>query len=271
MPFTLDATPGGSFSNSYETVAEAQDYFDARVPMSGWDNLDAQDAGLVMATRTLDALAQPFKTFFPATGSSPAYYRVRRQWTGAPATSTQRLAWPRVGMLDSNNNPLDYVITNVSVAAVAVITTSMPHHRSNNESVLIANVVGADAIVNGPHVVTVLTPYTFSIPVANANVGTAGNVYVIPQELKEATAEFAGQLGLGDRTLDNDVIIQGITSVKAGSVSVGFKNEIIAQVIPDAVYNLMPQSWLTDELYVMANQAFFEVASGNEPFRGGLW
>jgi hypothetical protein len=124
-------------------------------------------------------------------------------------------------------------------------------------------VVGADAVVSGPQIVTVLTTTTFSIPVANTVPGTGGNVYVIPAALKEATAEFAGQLGSTDRTLDNDVIVQGITSVKAGSVAVTFKNEINPQVIPDAVYNLMPQSWLTDELYVMANAAFFEVASCN--------
>lgn len=38
---------------------------------------------------------------------------------------------------------------------------------------------------------------------------------VIPQELKDATSELAGQLELSDRTLDSDIIVQGITSVKA--------------------------------------------------------
>jgi hypothetical protein len=148
------------------------------------------EAYLLTATRILDALAQPFKTFMPGT---PPYYRVRRQWTGAPATATQRLAWPRTGMYDANGN--------------AIAST------------------------------------------------------VIPQALKDAESEFAGQLLRGDRTLDNDVIMQGLTSVKAGSVSLSFKESIVAQVIPDAVYNLMPQSWLTDELYEPANSAFVEVGS----------
>lgn len=190
MALVLDATVAGIVANSYETVAEAQAYFDGRLPLAGWDNADSQAVLLVMGTRVLDALAQPFKTFMP--GPVP-YYRVRRQWTGAPATTTQKLAWPRVGMLDHNGNVI------------------------------------------------------------------ASNV--IPQALKDALSELAGQLGNADRTLDNDVIVQGLSSVKAGSVSLSFKDGITPQVIPDAVYNLMPQSWLTDELYIPANVAEFDVVS----------
>lgn len=82
---------------------------------------------------------------------------------------------------------------------------------------------------------------------------------VNPQELKEAQIELAGQLGLSDRTLDNDVAVQGITSVKAGSVAVTFKENIQAQVLPDAVLNLIPPSWLTDEIISYAiNRPIFE-------------
>lgn len=205
MP-TIDATVGGANANSYETQAEANTYFDNRIAIvPAWPTTgDNAIRALIMGTRTLDALAQPFKTFFPAQGGSPAYYRVRRQWTGAPATTTQRLAWPRTGMLDANGNEIDSA--------------------------------------------------------------------TIPQALKDALSEFAGQLLKGDRTLDNDTIIQGITAVRAGSVSVNFKQDIIAQVIPDAVYNLLPQSWLTDELYVMANSAEFDViSSGSTPTGVTTW
>jgi hypothetical protein len=199
MP-TIDAAVGGASSNSYETHAEANTYFDERLPLNPPWVTSGQEAVLIMATRLLDALAQPFKTFFPAMNGSPAYYRVRRQWTGSPATATQRLAWPRVGMYDSNGNAI------------------------------------------------------------------ASNV--IPIELKWAESELAGQLLKADRTLDNDVIVQGVTSVKAGSVALTFKENIIPQVIPDAVYNLLPQSWLTDELYVMANSAQFDVVSERPPVLG---
>lgn len=194
MAVTLDSTPGGSASNAYCSVAEAQAYFDTRLPVDGWDNADDQSVLLIMATRMLDALSRPFKTLIPAQGGVPAYYRIRRQWTGSPSTTTQKLAWPRTGMYSGNGVLID-----------------------------------SD---------------------------------VIPQDLKDALAEFAGALGTSDRTLDNDVIIQGITQLRAGPLSLSFKDNLVAQVIPDAVFALLPSSWLTDELYEPAQSAIFEVISG---------
>lgn len=82
----------------------------------------------------------------------------------------------------------------------------------------------------------------------------------IPQELKDATAEFAGQLGNVDRTLDNDIAVQGITSVKAGSVALTFKDTIESQVLPEMVINLLVPSWFTDEIisYSVTSNFVFE-------------
>lgn len=194
MP-TVDATVGGTSSNSYITVAEADAYFDARFPelSPSWSANPNPEAAVITATRILDALAQPQKIFVPGTGGDPGYYRVRRHWTGAPATMTQRLAWPRSGMYDRNGNPIP---TNI-----------------------------------------------------------------LPQELKEATAELAGQLAAGDPTLNNLVFAKGISSVKAGSVAVTFKDsvDIIKQVIPDAVYDLLVASWLTEEIIESVLSFEFEV------------
>jgi hypothetical protein len=187
MP-TIDATIGGANANSYETTVEAQVYFDSRLTVDGWENGD-QDMLLIMATRTLNALLMPHKELFWK--GDVAYYRVRRTWTGTPASTTQALAWPRVGMYDMNGNAIP----------------------SN----------------------------------------------VIPQALKDAESELAGQLGNSDRTLDNDVMVQGLTSVRAGSVSLSFKDFIETHVIPDAVWNLMPASWFTDETIIPAIQAQFDV------------
>jgi hypothetical protein len=82
---------------------------------------------------------------------------------------------------------------------------------------------------------------------------------VIPEELKEATAEFAGQLVQSDTTLDNAVIVQGLKSVRAGSVALSFKDMIEQHVIPDMVWNLMPSSWFTDEIIEPAWPAMFDV------------
>ena len=80
----------------------------------------------------------------------------------------------------------------------------------------------------------------------------------IPQALKEATAEFAKQLIVSDRTADNDIDVQGITSVKAGSVSLTFKDMIESKVIPDAVQWLLVPSWIV--LYENESlQPFFQV------------
>lgn len=256
MPPTIDATVGGASANSYETVAEAQAYFDTRLPLSGWDDADSQDVLLIMATRVLNALAQPMKTLV---AGNPPYYRVRPQWLGAPATTTQRLAWPRTGLLDLNGNPLDVNITDISVANPTVITTSLPHGLTTGESALIFGTTDSTPSIDGTRVVTVISTTSFSIPISVTVAGISGKVTRIPHELKEAVAELAGQLGIADRTLDNDIIVQGISSLRAGPVSLSFNKDIMAQVIPDAVYNLMPIDWLTEELYLPANPMMFEV------------
>lgn len=66
---------------------------------------------------------------------------------------------------------------------------------------------------------------------------------VIPDELKWATAELAGQLLGGNRTADSDTETQGITKIKAGSVELNFKSMVTAKVVPDAVINLIPKWW----------------------------
>lgn len=86
---------------------------------------------------------------------------------------------------------------------------------------------------------------------------------VIPDDLKFATAELAGHLAKSDRSFDSDAAIQGITNVRAGSVSVSFKEGIDAiKFIPDIVFSMLVPSWLTDEIIESANQALFDVVSG---------
>jgi hypothetical protein len=192
MP-SIDATVGGANSNSYELLSEANTYFDERLPLNPpWvASGDNAIRALLMATRGLEQFGQAMKLLVPATGGVAAYYRVARRWTGLPASATQRLSWPRIGMFDNNGNPIP--------------------------------------------------------------------TDVIPQELKDAESEFAGQLLKSDRTLDNDVITGGITSVRAGSVSVSFKDQIFKQVIPDAALGLLVPGWLTDETVEAASPALFDV------------
>lgn len=192
MAATIDATVGGANANSFETLAEATAYYETRTAVDGWDNGD-QTVLLIMATRVLCAMVRPLRSLVQPMNGQPAYYVTRAAWTGTPATSTQKLAWPRIGMYDANGNEI---------------------------------------------------PST-----------------VIPQDLKDAQSELAGALGTADSTLDNDVLVQGITSIRAGSVALTFKDMIEQHVLPDFIWNLMPASWFTDELYEQANPAFIDVAS----------
>jgi hypothetical protein len=62
----------------------------------------------------------------------------------------------------------------------------------------------------------------------------------VPTKVKEATAEFARQLLSGDRTVDDDVAMSGITSFEAtGAIKVTFKDGIQSKVIPDAVSRML--------------------------------
>lgn len=194
MAVVIVATPGAANANSFETLAEALAYFETRFGVPGWDVewelVDNQSAMLVMATRTIVSLFSPRRALVRDKDMGP-YYRTFPTWTGSPASATQALPWPRIGMFDRNGNAI------------------------------------------------------------------ASNV--IPQALKDAESEMANQLAKADRTLDNDISIQGITSVKAGSVALTFKDNIEVKPLPDAVFNLLVPSWLTDEIITPAWPAEFDV------------
>ncbi len=66
---------------------------------------------------------------------------------------------------------------------------------------------------------------------------------VIPDLLKNATAEFARQLIVADRSLDSEVETQGLTSLSVSSISMAFKDGVRAKVVPDAVALLIPSAW----------------------------
>lgn len=272
MP-TIIATVGGSTSNSYELQSEADTYFDDRVPLAPAWVVGGAPAirAMMMATRIMDSLSNSLPMLVPAAQGIAAYYRIPRHWTGAPASVTQRLSWPRVGMFDANGNALDWTISSISVANPAVVTTSAPHGRTTGDKVFIVNSDSTPSI-DGEQTVTVLSPTTFSVAVSVTVVGTVGSVSIIPQALKDSESEFAGQLLKQDFTLNNDVIVQGLTSVKAGSVALTFKQQIFKQTIPDAVLELLDPGWLTDELIEQANPAFIDVASSaSQPWPGGRW
>ncbi len=72
---------------------------------------------------------------------------------------------------------------------------------------------------------------------------------VIPQDLKDAESEFALVWLASDPTADNAVVVQGLTSLKAGPVELQFKEYIQKRVLPDVVYQTLIPSWMTNETY----------------------
>lgn len=79
-------------------------------------------------------------------------------------------------------NALDGVaITSSSVANPSVITTPTAHGLVSGELATIAGHAGSTPAINGDHVVTVLTPTTFSIPV-NVTVAGAGGTVSLADE-----------------------------------------------------------------------------------------
>lgn len=77
----LNATIGGSTSNSYVTEAEASNYFADSLQGDSWTGLTAKEAALVSSTRYLDML----------------------DWEGQKTDESQSLELPREYMYDINS------------------------------------------------------------------------------------------------------------------------------------------------------------------------
>jgi hypothetical protein len=73
--------------------------------------------------------------------------------------------------------------------------------------------------------------------------GKAVPTDVIPQEIKDAQAEYARQLLVSDMAGDSDIETQGIRRLKAGPVELEFDSDVTAKNVPDAVANLIPRDW----------------------------
>lgn len=82
----LDATAGGTSSNSYATLAQAEAYMATLSFKTAWTGADAvKEAALQQATRLLDTL----------------------YFVGTKTANTQALQWPRWGVIDRNGFPVD--------------------------------------------------------------------------------------------------------------------------------------------------------------------
>ena len=120
MALIIDATLGGSSSNSYVTLAESDTYFESRLYVSVWTDAtdDLKNRALVMATRRVD-----YEKFY-----------------GDRATPTQSLALPRINLdyLDGidMNNTIPYQIKHATMElALYMLATDMSKVGINDGAV----------------------------------------------------------------------------------------------------------------------------------------
>lgn len=88
MPSTIVATAKDPAANSYVTLAEATAYFGDRLNATAWTGAAGDDdraRALLMATKRLE----------------------EEEYSGAPTTLEQALAWPRYGAYDVDDEVLD--------------------------------------------------------------------------------------------------------------------------------------------------------------------
>ncbi len=84
---TIDATAGGSSSDSYCTLVEADAYHDGILHTAAWNVVEEdKEPALKQATAILD---------------------MRYTWAGKKKTDTQALRWPRTGVADVDGYALD--------------------------------------------------------------------------------------------------------------------------------------------------------------------
>lgn len=170
MAVVVVVTPGAANANSYGSLAEGDAYFEGHPYASGWVSLttDEKNRQLVHTTRLLDTMP----------------------WKGAAASATQRLRFPRTGLLTANG----YTLGSTTV----------------------------------------------------------------PEELKAAQFEFCSALAAKDLTKTDSIRQKGISSIKAGPVSLSFAGDkLLSQekmglpssraylsMIPDVVKAMIPPHWL---------------------------
>lgn len=93
-------------------------------------------------------------------------------------------------------------IATSSVANPSVITTTTPHWLITGDTVTMAGHAGSTPSINAAHVVTVLSPTTFSIPV-NVTVGGAGGTATLTTAVEPITLA-EGKLYAGLDWVDGD-------------------------------------------------------------------
>lgn len=115
MSVTITATPGDPAANSYETLDEFKAYLGLRLHVPATvsallvaDPTEILPKSLIMATRGLNQILTRYRSLqiLESRIGITKFYVTRPYWTGTVSTTTQKLPWPRTGMLDRNGQPI---------------------------------------------------------------------------------------------------------------------------------------------------------------------
>ena len=110
----LIATVGGTNTNSYPTIAEANIYFEDRLHTSAWDASEEQAAALIMGSRMLD-------WYLP--------------WKGYKATESQAMQWPRTEVVRPDGTEVNSAIipseVKIAVFELSLVSLSIDRVADN--------------------------------------------------------------------------------------------------------------------------------------------
>jgi hypothetical protein len=163
---SLDATAGGSSSDSYTTVAEADTYHDNHLYASDWTNATTsnKEKALKMATRILDE---------------------KIDWSGSKSTSSQALAWGRTDVTDDG-----YIVgSSVIPTPVKNATSEFARHLIGSDLTVDAQGKGLDSLAVG------------SITLSFDKTDTAGVIPSIVQEMLRGWGAIHARAKFGTATV----------------------------------------------------------------------
>ena len=126
----FDATIGGTSSNSYSTVTDADEYFTTNLAGDSWQGLSdgAKQSYLVQATMMLDDFVE---------------------WRSDKATAEQALHWPAVGATDCSGNglPDDSIPKDIQRATYEQVVYLLEVNSTNNPAAVSQGIKTAKADV----------------------------------------------------------------------------------------------------------------------------
>jgi hypothetical protein len=277
----LIVTPGATDANSYPTVAEADAYMNTRLHVSDWPlpfvvlGVLTNEDGTATITAKTYGIAYTVVVVLGAGNNLPLTAALAGTTltitlgtgAGGAADNTKNTAL-LVAMLVGTLPEFDTAVSGSGSGVIPVTaSTAFDNSTAIKESALMMATRAIDEFFSRG---VTMPGKLFGLPWAKVLLlwtgapsdpdqalcwprtgmftrnGAAIASNVIPTSLKNATSEFARQLIVTDRTADNDVIVQGVTSLRAGPVSLTFKEDLQFTMIPEAVsYQLVPSWFVT--------------------------